>query len=88
MPVIQHQTDSQRFILLADEEITGELDYRIIGNSLDITHTHIEPQHRGKGLARHLVNAAIQEAEKNGLGLTASCNYAEQILAQERRLSH
>lgn len=88
MPNIRHQTESQKFVLLADDEIVGELDYRTLGNTLDITHTRIEPQHRGKGLARHLVNAAIQEAEKNGLNLTASCDYAEQILAREGRLSH
>ncbi|ATD64791.1 N-acetyltransferase [Neisseria weixii] len=88
MPNIQHQAESQKFFLLADDEIIGELDYRTLNNTLDITHTRIEPQHRGKGLARHLVNAAIREAEKNSLNLTASCDYAEQILAREGRLSH
>ncbi|WP_255464532.1 GNAT family N-acetyltransferase [Neisseria yangbaofengii] len=88
MPNIQHQIESQKFVLLADDEIVGELDYRKLGNALDITHTRIEPKYRGKGLARYLVNAAIQEAEKNGLDLTASCDYAEQILAGEGRLPH
>ncbi|WP_416190731.1 GNAT family N-acetyltransferase [Neisseria sp. CCUG12390] len=87
MAQIQHQPDAQRFVLLSDDEIVGELDYRTLGNTLDITHTRIDPQHRGKGLARLLVDAAIQEAGKNGLALTASCDYAEQILAREGRLS-
>lgn len=84
---IRHQIDLQKFVLLSDGETVGDLSYRADGKVLEITYTRIEPEHRGKGYARRLVNAAVQEAEKHGLALAASCDYAEQILAREGRLA-
>lgn len=83
---IQHQADRQRFALTLDNEEIGYLEYKVMGGSWDITETRISPSARGQGLARRLVEAAIKEADKQGIPISASCDYAEEILAHNGRL--
>ncbi|UOO80802.1 N-acetyltransferase [Uruburuella testudinis] len=82
---IQHQADRQRFSLTLDGAEIGHLDYSIIGGSWDITETRVSPEARGQGLARRLVDAAVKEADKQGIPITASCDYADEIFAREGR---
>ncbi|MCP1773113.1 putative GNAT family acetyltransferase [Neisseria perflava] len=87
MPDIRHEPALQRFTLMNTEDgEIGLLQYRIADGRFDITDTRINPKYRGQGLARHLVNAAVAEAEKLGLDLASSCDYAEAILVREGRL--
>ncbi|MDO5640143.1 MAG: GNAT family N-acetyltransferase [Neisseria sp.] len=83
---IRHQADQQRFALILDDEEIGYLDYKVVGGSWDITETRVSPSARGQGLGRRLVDAALKEADKQGIPVSASCDYAEEILAREGRL--
>lgn len=80
---IQHHPDNNRFTLSKEDgEEIGYLEYRLIGNSWNITETRIAPQYRGQGLAHFLVSSVIKEADKLGVNITASCDYAEQVIAR------
>ncbi len=86
MLTIQHQAEQQRFALILDGQEIGHLDYKIIGGGWNITETRIAPESRGQGLARRLVEAALKEADKQGIPISASCDYAEEIMARDGRL--
>lgn len=83
---IQHQEDRHRFSLTLDDKEIGHLDYQVSGGSWDITETRISPDARGQGLGRRLVDAAIKEADHRGIPISASCDYAEEIMARSGRL--
>ncbi|MEH8017351.1 N-acetyltransferase [Rheinheimera muenzenbergensis] len=78
-PVIQHQTEQQRFVLqLAGAEAV--LDYKVQGNSVDFHHTFVPPQFRGKGLAEQLVRHGLAWAKSQQYQLSASCWYVQKFL--------
>ncbi|MCQ9326530.1 GNAT family N-acetyltransferase [Neisseria dentiae] len=84
MSTVKYFPDQQKFSLLQDFDEAGYLTYRIENGAWDIDHTVINPAHRGKGLARVLVEAAATEAAKQNVALTASCDYAAAVLAKRQ----
>ncbi len=81
MNSIHYQAEQQRFSLMQNGREAGYLTYRKNGDAWNIDHTVVSPEYRGQGLARLLVDAAITEAEKQNIRLSASCSYAADILA-------
>lgn len=82
MNEVRYQPHKNEFLGYVDGEEAGYLSYTLISEHIwDITHTVVFPNYRGKGLARDLVNAIIQEAKQQNITLTASCDYAANILA-------
>ncbi len=57
------------------------LDYRLDADgALVITHTFVPEEQRGRGLARHLMEAVIGYAEAEKLQIRATCSYAHKHL--------
>ncbi len=81
---IQHHAERHMFTLLQDKRQAGYLSYRPGPGGWDIEHTVIDPAYRGQGLARLLVDAAIAEAARQNIRLSASCSYAAAVLARQK----
>ncbi|EGV37163.1 GNAT family N-acetyltransferase [Neisseria weaveri] len=81
---VQHFPETRTFILSVGREQAGHLNYEISDGIWNITHTVVDPAFRGQGLAKVLVEAAIEEAKKHQVGLTASCDYAAAVLAKRK----
>ena len=77
---INHDRDKKIIRLYIDSVDVGYLTYEIFEGSVDIQHTVISQEHRGKGYGKVLVDFAIDVAESCGLTVTATCSYADQIL--------
>ena len=82
---IQHQPEQHRFALMKDNEEIGYIEYRQNNGGWEITETRIMPDFRGQSLARLLVDYVISEADRQGLAISASCDYAEEVLARSGR---
>lgn len=79
-PAIQHDPASQQFFTAEG----ARLAYRTTRDGeLDIHHTFVPENQRGKGLAADLMKAIITHAEKNHLTLTATCSYAQSYLQRK-----
>ena len=50
-------------------------DYRRVGNALHMVHTEVPAQARGHGLAGHVVAAALDYAQAQGLTVMPLCSY-------------
>ncbi|ASK26603.1 GNAT family N-acetyltransferase [Neisseria chenwenguii] len=87
MPTVKHYPEAHCFVLSHENEIAGELDYRLADGMFNIVHTRVDPKFRGQGLAKHLLDAAVAEAGKLGLPLEAECGYAEEVLTREGLLA-
>lgn len=64
-----------------DENIKiGECDFIELENKWNITHTEVNSDYQGEGIARKLVESVIENSEKYNKELVASCSYAKKVL--------
>lgn len=77
--LIQHLPQQQRFVLQLDGA-EAVLDYQLIGNDIDFTHTFVPAEFRGKGLAEKLVRHGLSWANTQQYQITASCWYVQKFL--------
>ena len=62
-----------------DEKI-GDLQYHVEDQVWTVSHTGVDPNYRGGGIARELVDRIVEEARKANVKLTATCPYALHVL--------
>ena len=58
----------------------GECDFLENQDYWNITHTEINGNYQGQGIARKLVECIIENAKKENKKLIAECSYAKKIL--------
>ncbi|HWR17580.1 MAG TPA: GNAT family N-acetyltransferase [Terriglobales bacterium] len=67
------QVTEGRFELEQDGHV-GWLKYSLHGNVLELNHTEIPPELRGKGLAAKLAQGALDYARENSLRVDVVCD--------------
>lgn len=72
---IIHQPEQKLFKTEVDGR-TAFVEYRLLGDSLDIIHTIVPPPIEGRGIAAALVKATYDFALQNRLRPKATCSYA------------
>ncbi|WP_455641405.1 GNAT family N-acetyltransferase [Parabacteroides sp.] len=72
---IVHYPEKHRFELKRDG-MTAFVQYRLVGNNMDIIHTIVPEPLEGQGIAAALVKAAFDYALENQLKPRATCSYA------------
>ncbi|MCH1930421.1 N-acetyltransferase [Shewanella sp. A25] len=78
--VIEHQQDSNRFIIVV-EGYEAVLEYRLQGTDIDFCRTFVPNELRGKGLAERLVRHGLKWAKEQGFKIAASCWYVQKFLS-------
>ena len=58
----------------------GECDFLETENYWNITHTEVNNEYQGQGIARKLVECIIENVKKEDKKLVAECSYAKKIL--------
>ena len=69
-----------RSIAFEGTDRIGECDYQASENGWVIYHTEVDPEYGGKGIAKRLVYAVVQEAEHRKVPIIPTCSYAVRIL--------
>ena len=72
---ITHNPANDRFEVFIDGKLS-KLDYIQEAKNFVIAHVGVYPEHRGQGVAGKIVEAALQYARENGLGVIPMCSYA------------
>ena len=88
-PAVTHLDDEHGGVFCIDEAGTrmAEMTYRRLGESrVLIDHTLVDPRWRGRGVARQLLDAAVEWARKTDTKLTASCSYVVAQFARDKSL--
>lgn len=75
-----NEVANNRFVLEVDGRVS-ELVYVRDGDRIDLVHTRVPEDQRGRGYAERLVQAALGEARAQGLTVVPSCSYVRQLLA-------
>ncbi|MBA4790781.1 MAG: N-acetyltransferase [Rhizobiales bacterium] len=72
-----------RYVIHLPPDAEAEMVYRwSADHAMVITHTEVPQEFGGKGIAGHLVRAAIADARAQGFRITPLCSY---VAAQFRR---
>jgi predicted GNAT family acetyltransferase len=72
---VRHERDASRFAATVDGN-ECELDYRLDGKVLTITHTGVPDAVGGRGIAAAMTRAALDFARDEGLKVYPACSYA------------
>jgi predicted GNAT family acetyltransferase len=72
---VRHEQEASRFAATVDGH-ECELDYRLDGKVLTITHTGVPDAVGGRGIAAQLTRAALAYARAEGLKVYPACSYA------------
>lgn len=73
------------FSISEDKELLAEATYEMKQNGVvDINHTYVNPELRGKGVAGEMMEVLAKYFMKHSLKATASCSYANSWLKKHR----
>jgi uncharacterized protein len=80
-PEVIHEKENQRFVIYADgNEVYVE--YKMEEKEINLYHTFTHPALRGKGIAAHVVRAALEFAKENNLKVIPTCSYVQSFIAK------
>ncbi|SDF36506.1 GNAT family N-acetyltransferase [Dyella sp. 333MFSha] len=82
-----HDTENQVFTTVVDGH-TCEVEYRLAGNVMTITHTGVPSPVGGRGIASLLTKFAVQVAEARGWKVQPACSYAATWFKRNPEFSH
>ena len=60
----------------------GECDFDVTADGWVIYHTEVDEAYTGKGIAKRLVYAILEQADKKGIEVGATCSYARKVMDQ------
>ena len=75
---IVFKLDENKAIAYDSEKKVGECD-----DIWNITHTEVDSDYQGQGIARKLVENVIENSQKYNKKITATCSYARKIIEKE-----
>jgi hypothetical protein len=76
-----HEKENERFVIYSGgNEVYVE--YSMIGNIINLYHTFTDPALRGKGLAAHVVRAALEFAKEYNIKVIPTCSYTQSFIAK------
>ncbi|PPT97823.1 GNAT family N-acetyltransferase [Xanthomonas arboricola pv. arracaciae] len=79
-----HDSTQQLFSVDTDGQ-RAELAYRLEGERMTITHTHVPDTIGGRGVAAVLVEAALAHARQQGYKVVPACSYAEAYIQRHQQ---
>ena len=72
-PEIVHAAARHRFEIHLGKEVIGRSYYRAEAGRRVFTHTEVEPDYQGHGLATQLIEFALNDTREAGLRVVAQC---------------
>ena len=74
------KSDECRSVAFDGDKQIGECDYQELESGWCIYHTEVNPEYGGKGIAKRLVYAVIEAAERKKTAISSTCSYAVKLL--------
>jgi predicted GNAT family acetyltransferase len=87
---VSHEEQGKRgsFFILRDGRRIAEMTWRRDdARHITIDHTYVDPQLRGAGVARQLLDAAVAWARQTGTKITPRCAYVAARFARDKTLA-
>jgi uncharacterized protein len=78
-----HDIKKQKFYIVIDD-LESHLEYVKTNNVLNLNHTYVPSELRGKGIAGKIVKAALTYAEENNLKIIPACSYVTDYVQRHK----
>lgn len=78
--IINFNQRESRSVALNEGNIIGYCQYKEENNIWSITHTVVKQEFGGRGIAKRLVLAVIEEARKQNKKINPICSYAKKMM--------
>jgi predicted GNAT family acetyltransferase len=72
---VQDNPDRSRFELVVDGELAGQATYRIRDGVVIVTHSEVDPDFRGRGLAGELARQTLDTLRERGDRVVPACPF-------------
>ena len=79
---VRENADQLRFELLLDGEPAGFAAYRVRDGITVITHSEVDPAHRGQGLGNELARQTLDALRAQGARIVPSCRFFAGYVAE------
>lgn len=79
---VRDNPDESRFEVLVGRAVAGFADYRLADGRIDFTHTEVFETYAGRGLAKTLATASLDEARTRGLTVRPYCPLYARFIAK------
>ena len=78
---IEHQPESQRYVLIDGEAVVGEVEYVKAGDTLSLVRAEVPLELRGQGLGIPLVRGTLEAIrDEGGLTIVPVCPYIAKFM--------
>ncbi len=77
---ISFEEENHRSVAYHESEQIGECDYDVTGEGWVIYHTETDDDYTGKGIAKRMVYAILEQADRKKIPVSATCSYARKVL--------
>lgn len=73
---VRHEKTNKRFVLDLGHGREARIDYKSVGrNKIDMYHTEVPVEMRGRGIGRVLAKGALDQAATNNTKVKLTCSY-------------
>ena len=72
---VQDNAEHHRFEVLVDGEVAGKAIYQTRPGAVIVTHSEVDPRHRGQGLANELARRTLDQIRERDLHVVPLCPF-------------
>ena len=73
--LVQDNPARRRFEILVDGGLGGFATYQVRDGALVLTHTEVDPAHRGRGVGNELARGALDQIRERGERVVPQCPF-------------
>ena len=74
------EENKNKAIAYDNKKQIGECDFKETKDVWNITHTEVDSNYQGQGIARKLVENVIENSKKYTKNIKATCSYAKKVI--------
>ncbi len=86
-PDVVDNPEKSRYIASLDGEPVGLAAYRLDHGVIEFTHTIVDEEFEGRGIATDMIHSAMADARARNLKVVAGCSFVEHFLAENPEYS-
>ncbi len=80
----KYEPEAKRIVATADDgQEVGMIEYAANDDYWNANHTWVNPNYRGYGIARKLVNMLADTARAEGVKILPTCSYAKHVMEKD-----
>jgi predicted GNAT family acetyltransferase len=80
----EHHLERRRYEAFAGGVMVGYAIYKLLGDSIVITHTEVLPEHEGRGIGSYIAREALADARAQGKFVVPACSFIAAYLREHR----